>query len=124
MKRVKIDMEYIFRASPAILYTFITTPECLVRWFCDVVDIQDDTYTFSWGDSDELADMLDDLEEERVRFGWHDNEDEYLEFRMYRSGVTNQTVLEISDFCDDGEQGEQNDYWNNLVQILKKVTGG
>ena len=126
MKRVKIDMEFICRASPAILYTFLTTPACLVRWFCDEVDIQDDVYTFTWDGSDEEADMIDDIEDERVRFGWHeaDGEDEYLEFRMYKAGVTNETVLEITDFCDEGEEEEQRDYWENLLTILRKETGG
>jgi len=47
MKRIPVDLEYIFKASPAILYKFLTTPACLVRWFCDGVDINADVYTFS-----------------------------------------------------------------------------
>ncbi len=125
MNRVRIDIEFILRASPAILYTFLTTPACLVRWFCDEVDIQDDVFTFTWQGADELAEMLDDYEDERVRFGWEDAEDnEFLEFRMYKSDVTNETVLEITDFCDEGEEQSQRDYWDNLIQILKKETGG
>ncbi len=125
MERVKIDMEFILRASPAILYTFLTTPECLIRWFCDEVDIQDDVYTFTWQGDDELAEMVDDLEEERVRFVFEDGEDdEYLEFRMYKSAVTNETVMEITDFSDKGEENEQREYWENLITVLKKETGG
>lgn len=125
MKRVKIDLEYMFRASPAILYTFLTTPACLVRWFCDEVDILEDVYTFTWQGDDEIAELVDDIEEERVRFVWEDGEDdEYLEFRMYKSDVTNETVMEISDFCDEGEEKEQQDYWENLLIVLRKETGG
>ncbi|MFZ1786900.1 MAG: START-like domain-containing protein, partial [Saprospiraceae bacterium] len=39
MRREKIDLEFIFKASPAIVYQFLTQPACLVRWFCDAVDI-------------------------------------------------------------------------------------
>ncbi len=125
MKRMKIDLEYIFRASPAILYTFITTPACLVRWFCDEVDILEEVYTFSWQGEDEIASLVDDIEEERIRFVWEDAEDdEYLEFRMYKSDVTNETVMEITDFCDEGEEKEQQDYWENLLEVLRKETGG
>ena len=125
MKRVKIDMEFILRASPAIVYTFLTTPACLVRWFCDEVDIQDDVYTFTWQGADEIAEMIDDIEDERVRFAWEDaDDDEFLEFRMYKSDVTNETVLEITEFCDEGEEESQQDYWSNLIQILRKETGG
>lgn len=122
---MKIDLEFIFRASPAILYTFLTTPACLVRWFCDEVDILEDVYTFTWQGDDEIAELVEDIEEERVRFVWEDAEDgEYLEFRMYKSGVTNETVMEISDFCDKGEETEQQDYWENLLEVLRKETGG
>lgn len=125
MKRVSIELEFIFRASPAILYKFLTTPSCLVRWFCDEVDINSDVYTFSWQGADENAEMIDDIEEERIRFRWEENdEEEYLEFRMYKSPVTNETVLEITDFCDDDEADTQKDYWENTIQKLKHETGG
>lgn len=125
MSRVSFDLEYIFRASPAILYKFLTTPSCLVRWFCDSVDINSDVFTFSWQGSDEDAEMLDDIEEERIRFKWTDSDEgEYLEFRMYKSPVTNETVLEITDYCDDDEVDAQSDYWNNTIQKLKHEIGG
>ena len=125
MKRVSFEMEFIFRASPAILYTFLTTPACLVRWFCDGVDINTDVFTFTWDGADENAEMLDDIQEERVRFKWEDaEEDEYLEFRMYKSGVTNETVLEITDFCDDDEVESQKDLWSTQMTKLKTECGG
>ena len=64
MKRVKIDIEFIFRASPTIIYKFITTPSCLIRWFCDEVDIEGETYSFVWEGSEEVAEMIDDIEDE------------------------------------------------------------
>lgn len=125
MKRVSFDIEFIFRASPAILYQFITTPSCLVRWFCDEVDINGEKYTFTWQGADEDAEMIDDIEEERVRFKWDDaEEDEYLEFRMYKSDVTNETILEITDFCDDNEVGETKELWNSQVKTLQIECGG
>jgi len=126
MGRKKIELEFLFRASPAILYTFLTTPACIVRWFCDEVDIQDDVYTFSWDGEEELADMVDDIEEERVRFKWHDadDEEEYLEFNMYKSKITNETILELTDFCEDYEVDEQKDYWELEMKKLKVEVGG
>jgi uncharacterized protein YndB with AHSA1/START domain len=126
MARVKIDLEYIFRASPAIIYTFVTSSECLIRWYCDEVDIHKDVYTFDWEGSTEVATMVDDIEEERVRYIKHDapEPDEYLEFRMYRSDVTNETILEVTEFCDDDEVGEIKDLWNSLMAELRKECGG
>jgi uncharacterized protein YndB with AHSA1/START domain len=119
-------MEFIFRASPTILYQFITTPSCLVRWFCDEVDINDDVYSFSWDGAEEEAEMIDDIEDERVRFKWTDADDpdEFLEFRMYKSDVTNETVLEITDFCDDDEVDAQRDLWDSQIKEMRKECGG
>lgn len=125
MKRVSFDMEFIFRASPTILYRFITTPSCLIRWFCDEVDILGDDFTFVWNGAEEMAILVDDIEDERLRFQWEDApEDEYLEFRFYKSPVTNETVLEITDFADEDEVEEQKELWANQIKKLRIETGG
>ncbi len=126
MERKKVELEFIFKASPAILYTFITTPDCIIRWFCDEIDITDDVFTFSWDGSEEAAILIDDIEEERVRFKWEDadEEDEYLEFRMYKSDITNETILEITDYCDEDEVEEVSDLWNKQMAVLRKECGG
>nr|HMU05079.1 START-like domain-containing protein [Saprospiraceae bacterium] len=125
-KRAKLDLEFIFRASPAIIYTFITTSECLVRWYCDEVDITNETFTFYWSGSSEVAYLIDDIEEERVRMKWEDADDpeEYLEFRMYKSDITNETILEITDYCDADEVQEISDLWATQMVELKKECGG
>lgn len=125
MSRTSINLEFIFRASPAIMYRFLTDPACINRWFCDEVDVTADVYTFEWDGAAEVAELIDDIEEERIRFEWEDGEDgEYLEFRMYKSDVTNETILEITDFCDDDEVDEQKDLWTKQMDQLKIVCGG
>ncbi|MEE9438775.1 MAG: START-like domain-containing protein [Saprospiraceae bacterium] len=126
MGREKFEMEFIFRASPAILYTFFTSPACIVRWFCDTVDIQDDIFTFEWEGSEEIAKLVDDIEEERVKFQWEDadDENEYLEFKFYKSKITNETVVELVDWCDDDEVQEQKDLWQSQMDKLKVEVGG
>jgi len=125
MERVKIELEFIFRASPAILYKFFTTPSCLIRWFCDEVDIQGEVFTFMWSGSEEVAEMIDDIEDERVRFEWEDGEDgEYLEFSMNRSPVTGETILVITDYCDDDEVDDQKQLWESQMKQLRQETGG
>ena len=125
MSRVKFDIEFIFRASPAILYKFLTTPSCLVRWFCDEVDIEADVYTFTWEGYDEVAELVDDIEEERLRFIWEEADTgEYLEFRMSKSPVTNETILEITDFADDEDATDQKQLWEAQIQQLRIACGG
>lgn len=123
--RVSFTLEFLFRASPTILYRFVTTPSCLIRWFCDEVDITDETFTFVWSGAEEAAEMIDDIEDERVRFHWEDTDDkEYLEFRFSRSPVTGETILEITDFCDADEVDDQKQLWGSQVKMLRQETGG
>lgn len=125
MQRVQFNMEFIFKASPTILYKFLTTPACLIRWFCDGVDIDDDIYTFNWNGGEEEAELLDDIEDELLRFKWQDSDDrEFLEFRMYTSPVTGETILEITDFADEDEVDDQKMLWESQMKVLRQETGG
>ena len=125
MKRVSLELEFIFRASPTILYKFFTTPSCLIRWFCDEVDITKQEYTFVWSGAGEMATLIEDIEDERVRFEWEDGEDgEYFEFRMSKSPVTGETILEITDFCDEDEVDDQKQLWESQMKVLRQETGG
>ena len=126
MARVSFEMEFLFRASPRIIHKFLTTPNCLIRWFCDKVDIQDDVYTYSWDGSEEIAELTEDIEYERLKFKWEDADDdeEYLEFRLSKSPVTGETILELTDFCDDDEEEEQKALWNTQMEALKRAAGG
>jgi uncharacterized protein YndB with AHSA1/START domain len=126
MQRTKIDLEFIFKASPTIVYQFLTQPSCLVRWFCDEVDINNDIYTFSWEGAEEEAEVIDDIEDERIKFKWFDadDEEEYLEFRIYKSDVTYETILEITDFCDSTDIASTKDLWTRQIDSMKTECGG
>lgn len=127
MDRVKYTMEFLFRASPNILYNFITTPACLVRWFCDEVDITPGgKYTFFWSGSDEVAEVIEDEPGEFIRFQWEDadDDDEYLEFKMDKSPVTGETILLITDFADEDDLDDQKQLWETQIQKLRTETGG
>lgn len=126
MERVTVELEFLFRASPAILYQFLTTPSCLVRWFCDKVDIDGEEYHFTWAGFTENAELVDDYEEELLRFRWEEaeNDDEYLEFHISTSPITNETILRIKDVCDEEEAEDQIKYWESNVKKLKSAIGG
>ncbi len=126
MERVKITMEFLFRASPTIVYKFLTTPSCLIRWFCDEVDIQGTTYQFVWSGSVEEAEVIEDIENELLKFHWldSDDEEEYLEFKIEISPVTGETIVWITDYCDDDEIADQKQLWATQMEQLRKETGG
>ncbi len=124
-KRVLFTVDFLLKASPTIVYHFITTPSALVRWFCDAVDITGEYYTFSWKGNTEVAELIDDIEDERLRFHWLDSEDEdeYFEFRITTADITDETILEIVDFAWADEVEEQKQLWRTQVERLRKETG-
>ncbi len=119
-------MEFIFKASPSILYTFLVTPSCLTRWFSDTVQIHKDLFTFAWDGYQEEALLLEDEEDFLLKFRWVDTEyeDEYFQFQIDQNSVTGETILIITDFADEGEEDEQRIYWEKNVEKLKQACGG
>jgi len=125
MKRVPIDLEFLFRASPAMLYKFLTTPACLVRWFCDEVEITKSEFIFIWEGAEEGAELVEDREDECVKFEMDEYEDdEYLQFRLSKSPVTNETIMEIRDYCDEDEVDDQKQLWESQIERLRREVGG
>jgi uncharacterized protein YndB with AHSA1/START domain len=126
VKRTSLKMEYIFRASPTIVYQFLTTPACLVRWFCDEVDINGTGYTFYWDGDDQTAHLIEDWEDELLRFEWDDAPapNEYLEFTIFKSPITEETVVTITDFCDFNEVKETQKLWDSQIARMRIETGG
>lgn len=125
MNRITIEVDYLLKASPTIVYTFLTTPACLVRWFCDKVDIEADEYTFTWQGFDQQARLVIDIEDELLKFEWldGDNEGEYLEYSISVSPVTNETILKITDFCDEGDADSQRQLWDSQIKQMKSEMG-
>ena len=125
-KRVSVKMEYIFRASPTIVYQFLSTPACLVRWFCDEVDIHGNQYIFTWDGEEQVAHLIEDWEDELLRFEWEDAPaaNEYLEFNISRTPITNETVLNITDFCEANETKEIKKLWDSQINQMRTETGG
>lgn len=126
MERVKFTEEFIFRASPTLIYQFLTTPACLTRWFCDEVDINFSIYSFIWNGVAEVAELIEDDEPGLVRFKWEDSDydNEYLEFSLDISPVTGETIMYITDFADADEVDDQRALWRSQMNRMKAEMGG
>ena len=89
------------------------------EWFADKVDERDDQFSFSWNGTEEKAELIDSEEDKFVRFRWdYMTKDEYFEWRIDKSEVTNQTILVISDFADKKEIKDQSRLWEYQVKEL------
>jgi uncharacterized protein YndB with AHSA1/START domain len=118
-KKQLFTLEYPVRCSPSILYEFLSTPAGLQEWFADKVDERDNIFSFSWNGTVEKAEVLEGEEEKFVRFHWVEApKEEYFEFRIEKSEVTNQTILVIYDFAEKKEIKDQSQLWNYQVKDL------
>lgn len=117
-------LEYPFRCPPTILFEFVSSPVGLSEWFADKVDQRENTFYFSWNGSVDTAEMVEEIENLYVRFRWdYYDEDEFFEFRIEQSPVTNETVLKITDFAEKTDIRDQEQLWNNQVADLKHRLG-
>ena len=118
-KKQLFTLEYPVKCSPSILYDFLSTPAGLQEWFADKVDERDNVFSFSWNGSIDKAEVLESELEKYTRFHWsHSPTDEFFEFRIEKSEVTNQTILIIRDFADKKDIKDQSQLWNYQVKDL------
>ena len=118
-KKQLYTLEYPVRCSPSILYEFLSTSSGLQEWFADKVDDHEGVFSFSWNGTEETAEVVESEEDEFIRFHWsHAPKDEYFEFKIEKSEVTNQTILVIKDFAEKKEIKDQSMLWDYQVKDL------
>ncbi len=123
-KREKYVVEFPIRCSPNILYEFLSSANGLQEWFADKVDSRDATFYFTWNGATDEAEQIEAIENESVRYRWdYYDDEEYFEFRITRSHVTNETILQIIDFADKFEVEDAKQLWNTQVVNLKQRIG-
>ncbi len=118
-KKVLYTLEFPVRCSPAILFEFLSTPTGLQEWFADKVDYRDGVFYFDWNSSEDSAHLLESEVDKFIRFRWdHYSKDEYFEFRIEKTEISNQTILVIKDFAEKKDIKDQTQLWGYQVKDL------
>jgi hypothetical protein len=93
---------------------------CINEWFADRVDEWENVFSFSWnGGTPDKAEMLDQEENKFIRFRWlHSEKNEYFEFCIEKTEISNQTVLIIKDFAEKNEIKDQSQLWGYQIKEL------
>jgi len=119
-KKILFTLEFPVRCSPAILFEFISTAAGLQEWFADRVDEWENVFSFSWnGGTPDKAEILDQEENKFIRFRWlHSEKNEYFEFSIEKTEISNQTVLIIKDFAEKNEIKDQSQLWGYQIKEL------
>jgi hypothetical protein len=123
-KKLIYSLEFPIRCSPTILYEFLSTPVGLQEWFADKVDQRENTFYFYWKGSVDTAERTEAFENNYVRYRWdYYDEDEFFEFRIEQSPITNETILRITDFAEKSDIASNEQLWNQQVADLKHRIG-
>ena len=127
MKKEKIHLEYLLNAtSKNILWTAISTPTGLEDWFADRVESDDKIVEFHWGKTEQRKAEITAIRAfSFIRFRWLDEESEryYFEFKMSYNELTNDYVLEITDYANPDEVDELTELWESQVAKLRRTCG-
>jgi hypothetical protein len=76
-------------------------------------------FTFGWNGTEEKADLIEMEEAKSIRFHWTlSPKEEYFEFSIEKSEVTNQTILIIKDFAEKKDIKDQSQLWEYQVKDL------
>jgi hypothetical protein len=119
-KKQLYTLEFPVRCSPTILWGFLSTPTGLQEWFADKVDEWENVLSFTWGNgSPEKAKVIEEEEEKYIRYQWVTSEkDEYFEFRIEKTEISNQTILVIADFAEKGDIKDAQQLWDYQIKEL------
>ena len=125
MSDVKFQMEFVLRASPALIYNYISTPSGLSEWFADNVDSRSDEFKFEWDGTEEIAMLKTKKQDRIVRFRWEERaKSAYWEIKIQVDELTKDVSLIITDFAEEEDEVEESKmFWENQIAQLKHVVG-
>lgn len=127
MKKEKIKIEYMLKAGSAnIVWSIISTPSGLETWFADQVNAQNKIFTFKWGKAETReAEVINCRTNHFIRFHWLDDEEpkSYFELRIIYSELTEDLMLEVTDWAVPNEIDDLKDLWDSDIEKLKRISG-
>ena len=127
MKKTKVRMEYMLKGgSNSIVWSIISTPSGLETWFADKVTSSDKIFTFRWGKTESRqAEVVGIRTNSYIRFHWMDDEERksYFELKINYNELTEDLMLEVTDFAYPDETDDVKDLWESDIEKLKRVSG-
>ena len=131
-QKEKISLEYIFKTSPGILFSRLSTASGLSEWFADDVNIKENLFTFIWDKTEQTARMLQKKENKNIRFQWvddqsndivNDEEEDYFEFNITVMELPGETALILTDSLLPEDKADAIDLWNEQIDRLRIKLG-
>ena len=125
--KTKFELEFPVKASPSMLFPYLSTPSGLSEWFSDDVNSRGEKYTFIWEGEERDAFRIARKKDQFIRFRWEEDDDEgnkyFFEFRIEVDELTNDTSLIIVDYSEEDEIEEDKLLWDSQVHQLLHTIG-
>jgi len=125
--RVKFELEFPVKASPSMLFPYLSTPSGLSEWFSDDVNSRGDKFTFIWDGDEKDAYRIAKKKDQFIRFRWDEDEEEgnkyFFEFRIEVDELTNDTSIIIVDHSIEDEVEEDKLLWDSQIHQLLHTIG-
>jgi uncharacterized protein YndB with AHSA1/START domain len=129
-EKLKYNAEYELRASPKMLFPYISTASGLSQWFCQKVNtLPDQKFDFMWDNESHVARQVSLRLNKSVKFEFIDNTEEghnssYFELKIEVSDLTGSTFLKITDYSTNTDPDDLKDLWGYMIESLKETIGG
>lgn len=126
-EKVQYEVEIPVKASPHMLFPYLSTPSGLSEWFADNVNSRGEKFTFIWDDEERSAKRLAKKTDKFIRFRWEDDEEEgssyFFEFKIQVDELTQDASLIVTDFSEPDEVEEDQRLWESQVHELLHTIG-
>ena len=128
MGKYKFITEFEFKASPKVLFPYISTASGLQEWFAAKVFTRGDSVSFDflWDNESHPARLSVNRLNKMTRFDFLNDEQRgnFVEFKLELSEMVNSTFLKITDNSDNEDATDLQDMWEGMVYKLKEIVGG
>lgn len=128
-KKKKYQLEFEIKASPRILYPYISSANGLEGWFAEKCNSRDNIFTFEWEGTVEKARLISKKDNQSARFKWLEDpkaktkDDSYFEMEILQDEITGDVALIVTDFATDDEKEEDVMIWESQVHELMHIVG-
>ncbi|MDG5798964.1 START-like domain-containing protein [Marinilabiliaceae bacterium ANBcel2] len=122
----RIELEYMIKTSPGILFNRLSTPSGMSEWFADDVSINGKTFIFKWEGSEQSAEQTLKKNNQFVRYVWRDDEHPvgaWFEFQINVDELTQDVALMIIDNIEPDEKEDAIELWDSQIEVLKHGLG-
>ena len=129
MAATHFEFEYEIKASPKVLYPYLSTASGLQQWFADKVTVKNaEQFIFFWDDENHSAQLVQNKINKSVKFEFNRPDpaahSAQIELVLDVSELSNTTYLKVYDSASTFKSpADATELWDYLTDKLKEIVG-